>query len=247
MVMNWLQLALGAGVAFAATALGAMLVLIFRKLNHATYSAMLSFSAGVMAFSAVEMLGQSHAAAGDIGVVAGVLLGMFALFAADMILPHAHARLRGSELAESKKKAALLTGAVTLHNVPEGLAIASAFAGSPGLGWLITASIALQDIPEGFMISAPLRSYGMGLWRSVSFGMFSGFVEFVAAIVAFAFIGSFAQAIPVALAFSAGAMIYIIFAELLPDAFRNGLQGVVALSFAAGAAVAFGIATLFAF
>lgn len=245
--MEWLQLILGASAAFAATASGALLILLFHKLSKIAYAAMLSFSAGVMAFSAMEMLGQSHAIAGDVEVVLGVLLGLLVFVLADRVLPHAHAWLRGSELAESKKKAALLVGAVTMHNVPEGLAIASAFAGSNPLGWLVTASMALQDIPEGFMISAPLASYGVNKWRSISFGIFSGLVEFAAAVAGFAFITSFAPIIPLALAFSAGAMFYIILAELLPDAFRGGMQQVAAVSFAAGAAVAFGIAALFAF
>ncbi|MFH1247413.1 MAG: ZIP family metal transporter, partial [Candidatus Micrarchaeota archaeon] len=152
--------------------------------------------------------------------------------------PHIHAKIRGRELATSRKKAFLLAGTVTLHNIPEGLAIGAAFAGSAPLGWLVTASLALQDIPEGFMASAPLVCYGMRKWRAIGIGILSGLVEFLAAIIGFAFISSFSAIIPTALAFSAGAMAYIILVELLPDAYRNGLERIAAISFTAGIIIA---------
>lgn len=245
--MGFSDLLFGAAAVLLATSAGAAAILGFRRLGKAAYSAMLAFCAGVMAFSSMEMLGQSHASSGDAVVVAGVLLGLLALFLSDRLLPHAHAKIRGREITASKKKAALLAGAITLHNVPEGFAIASAFAGSVPLGWLVTVSMALQDIPEGFMISAPLSCYGVDRRRSIGFGILSGVVEALAAIAGYIFLSSFTQVIPLGLAFSAGAMSYVIFAELLPDSFSGGMQRVAALSFAAGAAAAFGIATALSF
>jgi len=245
--MSLAEVSLGAAAALLATSAGSIALFAFRKVGRTAYSAMLASCAGVMAYSAMEMLGQSHATAGDAAVVAGLALGMLALFAADRLLPHAHAKIRGREIAVSKKKAALIAGAVTLHNVPEGLAIASAFAGSAPLGWLVALSIALQDIPEGFMISAPLAFYGVAKGRSVWFGILSGIVEAAAAIAGYLFLSMVSGAVPGALAFSAGAMAYVIFAELLPDAFGDRMEGVAALSFAGGAALAFGIASLLGF
>jgi ZIP family zinc transporter len=207
---------------------------------------MLAFSAGAMAFSSVEMLSQSHRMGGDVMVVAGFLLGFLALMGAEKLLPHVHMHLRKKELDKSKKKAALIAGTITLHNVPEGFAIATAFAASNPLGWFVTTSIALQDIPEGVLVSTPLACYGIGVKKSVIYGMFSGFIEGVAAIAGYLFLSSFAALVPPALAFSAGAMVYVIFVEVLPDALEGGMERVAALSFAAGAAMTFGLASLLA-
>jgi ZIP family zinc transporter len=241
------DLALGALAALAATSFGSIAVVFFRRIGDATRSAMLAFAAGMMAFSCIEMLSQAHASSADAAVIAGVSLGILALFAADKLLPHVHAAVRKKELLAAKKKVLLIVGAISIHNIPEGFAIASAFAGSTPLGWIVTLSIALQDIPEGLLIAAPLVAYGVAVGRSVSLGVLSGAVEFAAAIAAFLFLSAFAGITPVALAFSAGAMLYVILAELLPDALANKMERVAAVSFVAGAAVAFAAASLLAF
>jgi len=241
-----LDIFLGAIVVFLATAAGAAVAFFFGCVDKTKYSAMLSFSAGAMAFSAIEMLSQAHGMAGDAVVAVGFLLGFLALMGAEKLLPHVHMHLRKKELGKSKTKAALIAGTIALHNVPEGFAIATAFAASNPLGWFVTTSIALQDIPEGALVSTPLACYGIGVKKSVFFGMLSGFIEGVAAIFGYLFLSSFAALVPPALAFSAGAMVYVIFVEILPDALEGGMERVVALSFAAGAAITFGLASLLA-
>jgi len=241
-----IDVVLGALVVFLATSAGAVTAFFFGCVGKAKYSIMLAFSAGAMAFSAVEMLSQSHRIGGDVMAVAGFLLGFLALMGAEKLLPHVHMHLRKKELDKTKKKAALIAGTITLHNVPEGLAIATAFAASNPLGWFVTTSIALQDIPEGALVSTPLACYGIGVKKSVIYGMFSGFIEGAAAIVGYLFLSSFAALVPPALAFSAGAMVYVIFVEILPDALEGGMERTVAVSFAAGAAVTFCIASALA-
>jgi len=245
--MRLLEVSMGAALALLATSLGAGLIFAFKRISDSGYAAMLAFCAGIMTFSALEMLGQAHVSVSDFEVVAGFGIGLLVLLISDHMLPHVHAKLRGREISASKKKAALITGAITIHNLPEGFAIASAFAGSAPLGWLVAISIALQDIPEGFIISGPLSTYGVEKNRSLWFGILSGIVEASAAIAGYIFLAFVSSITPLALAFSAGAMFYVVFAELLPDAFRNGQERVAALSFAAGAAVAFGVAALLAF
>jgi len=245
--MAFADLALGALAALAATSLGSVAVVFFRRIGDATRSAMLAFAAGMMAFSSIEMLYQAHAKSADVVLIAGVSLGILALFAADKLLPHVHAAFRKKELLAAKKKVLLIVGAISIHNIPEGFAIASAFAGSTPLGWLVALSIALQDIPEGLLVAAPLAAYGVAVGRSVSLGVLSGVVEAVAAVAAFVFLSAFTGIAPLALAFSAGAMLYVILAELLPDALANNMEQVAAVSFVAGAAVAFAAASLLVF
>ncbi len=245
--MAFADLVLGALAAMLATTLGALLIFGYRRISGLTHSAMLALAAGVMAYSAVEMLSQVHNSSGDFVLVAGFAIGLAGIFILERTLPHIHMVIRKREIEHAKKKAALLAGTITIHNIPEGVAIASAFASSTPLGWLVAASIALQDIPEGFLVSAPLTCYGVNPRRAVGFGFLSGFVEFVSAIVAYLFLSIVAVAVPGALAFSAGAMSYVVFVELLPDAFREGDKRIAALCFMLGAAGAFGLAVLLGF
>ena len=244
--MAFQELLLAALAAALATSLGALGVLLFRKISGTTYTALLAFSAGLMAFTAVEMFSEARAA-GDILAFGGVVLGVAAILLLEKLIPHIHLWVRRKHITPEKKKVALVVGTVTLHNIPEGFAIASAFAGSTPLGWLVTAVISLQDIPEGFLISAPLACYGMDGKRCIKYGILSGVVEFAAAVLGFLFLSVIIAATPIALAFSAGAMLFVVFVELLPDAFRKGMEYVTALSFFFGALLAYGLAVAIGF
>lgn len=245
--MGFQELFIAASAAAIATSIGALIAIPIHKIGRGWHSAMLAFSAGLMAFSAMEMFGQSHSAAGDVGAIAGFLSGIMLLFIAEKLLPHAHLWIRKKELIPEKRKAALLFGTITIHNVPEGFAIASAFAGATPLGWLVTAAIAIQDVPEGFLVSSPMACYGSAPSKCIKYGVLSGVVEFAAAILGFVFLSYITILIPPALAFASGAMAYVVFVELLPDAFRRGLERTAALSFLVGAGLGFGLATLLAF
>jgi ZIP family zinc transporter len=178
-------------------------------------------------------------------VVAGLALGIATLAVSEKLLPHIHMHITKKELKHSKKKALMIGGAIALHNVPEGLAIATAFAASNPLGWFVTTTIAIQDIPEGALISAPLACYGMKRSTAILYGVLSGVAEAAAAIIGFAFLSMFSGIVPIALAFSAGAMGYVVLVELLPDAFAKGMERTGAIAFAAGAATAFALASFF--
>ncbi|MFA6328319.1 MAG: ZIP family metal transporter [Candidatus Micrarchaeia archaeon] len=239
--MAFFNLFLGASLAFAATTAGAALVLPLKGVRGKLFALLAAFSGGVMAFSALEMLLQSHAVSGDIVALAGLALGLCAFLALDRVLPHVHAFVRRAPMENEKRKAALLAGTITLHNIPEGFAIASAFAASPQLGWLVAGTMAIQDFPEGLIVSAPLMAYGLGTRHSFFWGAFSGFVEFLAAIAGFLFLSAVAPATPFALAFSSGAMAFVTFSELMPDALRAGGKAKAALVFLLGAAIACGL------
>ena len=244
--MSFFDLFLGALLAFASTTAGAALVLPIKDMKGKLFALLASFSGGVMAYSAVEMLLQSHAISGNLTALAGLGLGLCAFYILEKLLPHAHAFMNRAPMEQKKKKAALLAGTITLHNIPEGFAIASAFAASGPLGWLVAITIAIQDFPEGLIVSAPLMAYGIGARHSFFWGAFSGFVEFLAAIVGFLFLSAVATATPFALAFSAGAMAFVTFSELMPDALRTGDKKSVVLIFILGVVLAFGMALVFA-
>lgn len=245
--MSFFGLLVAAVAVFFATSIGALLVLFVRCPSQRTYSIMLAFSAGVMFFSAFEMLSEAHSLIGDLSTVIGFVCGVIGLFLADKFIPHAHTILRGREITASKKKAALLAGAITIHNVPEGIAIASAFAGNASLGVLVTTSLAIQDVPEGFVVSAPLTCYGVRPTKTITLGIFSGFVEAASAIIGYLVLNTIVASVPFALAFSGGAMFFVIFSELVPDAFKRGLERVAAVSFAAGMLTAVGLGELLSF
>jgi len=240
-----MDIILGAIVVLIATSAGAAAILFIGGVGERRNAAMLAFAAGAMGFSSLEMLAQSHQSAGDLVVVAGLALGILALAVSERLLPHVHLHITKEELAHSKKKAIMIGGAIALHNVPEGLAIATAFAASNPLGWFVTTTIAIQDIPEGTLISAPLATYGMKRNTAVLYGVLSGVAEALAAIIGFAFLSMFGGIVPIALAFSAGAMSYVVLVELLPDAFAKGMERTGAIAFAAGAATAFALASAF--
>ena len=245
--MDFIGLFMGACTALVATTVGAAGVLAFKRIDSRFYATLVAFCAGVMGFSALEMIDESHALAGHRMALAGLLAGMIAFLILDKLLPHAHMVLTGRKMHSAKRKVALLVGTITIHNIPEGFAIASAFATSSSLGWLVTMSIALQDIPEGLIVSAPVACYGVSTRRSFLWGMFSGVVEFIAAIGGFLFLRVVSSATPLALGFSGGAMAYVILSELLPDAMKAESRYVALAAFITGIAAAYGFAALIGF
>ncbi|MFH0927062.1 MAG: ZIP family metal transporter, partial [Candidatus Micrarchaeota archaeon] len=150
------------------------------------------------------------------------------------------------KMPPEQAKAALLAGAISLHNIPEGLAVGFAFASSSALGWLVAASIAIQDIPEGLLVSAPLACFGMRNKSALGYGILSGVVEGIAAILGFLFLSSLILLVPAALAFSAGVMAYVVLVELLPDSFKRGLERVGAIGLIGGFGIAFLLARMLA-
>jgi ZIP family zinc transporter len=242
--MDVVQLFLGAGLAMLATTLGAAGVIVFNRPNGRMEALIMAFSAGMMAFSAFEMVNESHSLAGHRMALAALVAGLLVLLSLDRTLPHAHLFFLGNDMPSAKKKAALLAGTITLHNIPEGIAIASAFAASVPLGWLVAISIALQDIPEGLIVAAPLACYGLSKRRSFFWGAFTGLVEMLAAVVAFFVLRTATAALPLALAFSGGAMTYVVLFELLPDALRARHRPLVAAAVVTGVALAYAFSLL---
>jgi ZIP family zinc transporter len=237
----------GASLALFATSAGAVLAAVLGKKGGAQHPGLLALSAGIMAYSAVEMIASAHKTMGDLWAIGFFALGVVLLLLSEKSIPHVHRWIKKSDLEPGKKKAALIAGTLTIHNLPEGFAIAAAFAGSTPLGWMVSSSIALQDAPEGFMVTAPLEHYGMKKLRALWYGLFSGIAEFAAALIGYIFLSAAEWLSPFALALSSGAMAYLVLVEIMPDAMANGKERIAGIWFVAGVAVAFVLATLFGF
>ncbi|WP_240432542.1 ZIP family metal transporter [Rubrobacter indicoceani] len=236
------------------TALGAALVFGTKKVPEKFLNAMLGFAGGVMiAASFWSLLAPAIELSSDgslpewLPPLIGFLLGGIFLRGLDLVLPHLHPGMKLSE-AEGPpsrwRRSVLLVSAITLHNIPEGLAIGVAFGAvatgvegaTLGAALALALGIGLQNFPEGTAVSMPLRRDGMSRRKSFFYGQLSGAVEPLAAVTGAAAV-IFAQPIlPYALAFAAGAMIFVVAEELIPEA-KRGSPDIAALSLMVGFAV----------
>lgn len=221
------------------TALGASIVIFTRGVNKRFLDTMLGFSAGVMiAASFWSLLSPSIAMSEEMGLipwvppVIGFLLGAGFLRLIDLIVPHLHL-FTDIEHAEGIKthwkKTILLVMAITIHNIPEGLAVGVAF-GSIGIigGSTLTAAIALaigigiQNFPEGMAVSLPIRREGISRAKSLFWGQLSAIVEPIAAVIGASIVYHIRPLLPYALAFAAGAMIFVVVEEVIPESQHSG-------------------------
>ncbi len=217
------------------TALGASLVFFFKRINKNLLNGMLGFAAGVMiAASFWSLLAPGLEMAEELGQIPwltaaiGFLGGGAFLFAVDKILPHLHSGFDTSEAEGIKtgwQRSILLVLAITLHNIPEGLAVGVAFGavayGLPsatiGGAVALAIGIAIQNFPEGAAVSIPLRREGLSRRKSFFYGQASGVVEPIAGVIGAFAVMSMRPMLPYALAFAAGAMIYVVVEELIPE------------------------------
>lgn len=238
--LNPVLLALLAGLfTWAMTAAGAAFVFAFREINRKLLDAMLGFAAGVMiAASFWSLLAPGIEMAAEMGLPAwlvaagGFLSGGVFIRLADRFLPHLHMGMK-IENAEGPKtswhRSTLLVLAITLHNIPEGLAVGVAFGAiaagldSATIGGAVALAlgIGIQNFPEGAAVSVPLRREGMSMGRSFLIGQYSGLVEPIAAVLGAYFVTHLQPVLPFALCFAAGAMIYVVVEELIPESQRD--------------------------
>jgi len=225
----------GGLIAAMATAAGAVPVLLARSIGEKTVDTLLGFGAGVMlaatAFSLVipalasaQSLGMGTWSAGGV-VVAGIVFGAGALLLTDHLMPHEHvenALLAGDNRADMAR-VWLFVAAIALHNVPEGLAIGVGFAQNEiGKGTALAGGIAIQDIPEGLVVAAALVSAGYGRGFAFAVAALTGLAEPLAAVLGASVVGVFASILPWALAFAAGAMLFVVSHEIIPESQKRG-------------------------
>jgi ZIP family zinc transporter len=249
------QALVAATFTWAVTALGAAAVFLARDVGQKTLDTALGFTAGVMmAASFWSLLAPSIALAEEMGMIpwvpalVGFLAGGVFLRVADHLLPHLHlfhALSQAEGISTKWRKTALLVMAITLHNIPEGLAIGVAF-GAVAAGYegatlagatALAIGIGLQNFPEGTAVAVPLRREGLSRARSWWYGQLSAVVEPVAAVLGAAAVTLMRPLLPYALAFAAGAMIFVVVEEVVPESQSGGHTDAATL----GAMVGFGV------
>ena len=234
-------------IPFLGTSLGAGCVFFLKKsLSNGIQRALTGFAAGVMVAASVwSLLIPAMEQAADLGRLAffpaavGFWLGILFLLLLDHLIPHLHQNSLQAEGPKSQlQRTTMMVLAVTLHNIPEGMAVGAAYAGcvaagaaTPAAAFTLALAIAIQNVPEGAIVALPLRTAGAGKGRAFLGGVLSGAVEPLAAGVTVLAAALIVPALPWLLGFAAGAMLYVVAAELLPT---RGDPGPGALAFAAG-------------
>ncbi len=238
------------------TALGASLVFFFRKVEQRVLDAMMGFASGVMIAAsfwsllapAIAMSEEYSSLPNWLPPLIGFLAGGVFLAMTDKILPHLHPNFSIKEaegLPTKWKRKILLVLAITLHNIPEGLAIGVAFgavasgmeSASLGAAIALALGIGLQNFPEGTAVSLPLHRDGMPKGRAFFWGQLSAAVEPIAAVLGAALVLTMQPVLPYALSFAAGAMIFVVIEELIPEAHRAGHADLVSYATLIGFAV----------
>lgn len=237
---------------WAVTALGAGAVFVFPHVGRATMDALLGFASGVMiAASYWSLLAPSIEMSRGLGIpvwlppAVGFLAGAGVLRTLDWILPHLHLFSPPNEaegIKTSWQRTSLLVWAITLHNIPEGLAVGVAFgaaaAGLPeatlGAAIALAIGIGLQNFPEGLAVAMPLRREGMSRMRSFFYGQLTAVVEPVAAVAGAVAVLASRAVLPYAMAFAAGAMIFVVVEEVLPESQSGGHTDLATMGVMAG-------------
>jgi ZIP family zinc transporter len=248
--------ALVAGVfTWGVTLLGASVVFLAKSVHRRLLDAMLGFSGGVMLAAsywsllapAIEIV-EERGGPAWLPSAGGLLLGAGVLWGLDKILPHLHLNApqeKAEGIRTTWRRSVLLVSAITLHNIPEGLAVGVAFGGAAagltgdGLSGavILAVGIGLQNFPEGIAVAMPLRGEGLSRGRSFFYGQISAIVEPIAAVLGCGLVRLAAPVLPWALAFAAGAMIFVVIEELIPESHAAGNEDLATLCFLGGFAV----------
>ena len=235
---------------WAMTALGASIVFFVKTINRVLLDGMLGFTGGVMVAASfwsllAPAIDMSH---GDgfvkvLPAAVGFFLGAMFIFGLDKVLPHLHINFQETEGVKSPwQRTTLLVLAITLHNIPEGLAVGVLFGGvaagipeaSVTAGVILAIGIGIQNLPEGIAVAVPLRRMGMSRTKSFLYGQSSALVEPVAAVVGALAVNFFTPVLPYALAFAAGAMIFVVVEEVIPETQQDNNTDIATLGFIGG-------------
>ena len=245
------SLVLGLAIPFIGTTLGSAMVFLMRnKINEKVEKILLGFAAGVMIAASVwSLLIPAIDMAEETGKIAwlpatvGFLFGILFLLILDSLTPHLHLNNDKPEgIKANLKKTTMMVLAVTLHNIPEGMAVGVTFAGALTQNSGITMSgaialaigIAIQNFPEGAIISMPLKGEGISKLKAFWYGTLSGIVEPISAVITILLTNAIVKFLPYLLAFAAGAMIYVVVEELIPESQSGKHSNIATIGVAIG-------------
>lgn len=227
---------IGSFISAMSTGLGAVPILFMRKISHRLRDILLAYAAGIMTSASVynlipEALGQSN-----LFVLAfGILLGSLVLLVLEMKIPHVDLENPEKMPFKIETKAFMIIAAITMHNLPEGLSVGVSYASSDeSLGNLIAFSIGLQNAPEGFLVALFLVNQNIGRFKALGIATLTGAVEIITAMIGYTLSSLVAGLVPYGLAFAAGAMMFIVYKELIPESHGDGNARVATMSFCSG-------------
>lgn len=246
-----MEIFIGVILPFIGTMLGSFMVFFLKNnINNKLQKILLGFAAGVMIAASIWSLIipaiESSTYLGKLSFLPaaiGFLLGIAFLLILDLVIPHLHVNSKKPEGVKSKlKKRTMLILAVTLHNIPEGMAVGVVLAGAIYGNQVLTFAgaltlsigIAIQNFPEGAIISMPLRAEGISKKSSFLYGLLSGIVEPIAAIITILFAKLVTPILPYVLSFAAGAMIYVVVEELIPESQDDNHSNLATIALAVG-------------
>lgn len=249
-----MQIFLGLAIPFLGTTLGAAMVFLMKKeMNKKVEKILLGFASGVMIAASVWSLlipsiemAETQRKVAWIPAAIGFLLGIVFLLVLDSVVPHMHLESEKPEGMKSKlKKTTMMVFAVTLHNIPEGMAVGVTFAGAlaqnAGItmagAFALAVGIAIQNFPEGAIISMPLKSEGVSKSKAFLYGTLSGIVEPIGAIITILLTNTVVPILPYLLSFAAGAMIYVVVEELIPESQAGEHSNIGTIGVAIGFAI----------
>jgi ZIP family zinc transporter len=228
-----------------ATGLGALPALFLKDISDRVFNSLLGAAAGVMlAATAFSLLVPGMAAGKEVWpnshigmfvVSFGMMLGAFFLHYADKNMPHLHFNEASDETLNSLKRLSLFIAAITIHNFPEGMSVGVSFgSGDMKNGIVLTTAIALQNLPEGLAVAMPLVALGYNKWKAVGLATLTGLVEPVGGLLGITMVTVFKPILPIAMGFAAGAMLFVISEEIIPETHSKGRSRFATFSLMAG-------------
>jgi len=226
-----------------ATGVGALPALFLKDISKGLFNSMLGAAAGVMlAATAFSLLvpGMEYGelvwpGKGLLIVSAGMLLGALFLHFADEKLPHLHFDAVADESLDSLQKISLFIIAITIHNFPEGMSVGVSFgSGDMNNGLVLSIAIALQNLPEGLAVALPLVGLGYNKWKAVAIATLTGLVEPIGGLLGITMVTVFSSVLPIAMGFAAGAMLFVISEEIIPETHASGRSRIATFSLMVG-------------
>ncbi|MBO9129844.1 ZIP family metal transporter [Bacillus sp. 165] len=237
---------IGSIISAMVTGTGAIPILFMRNVTHSLRDILLAYTAGVMVAASMfglipEALGQSNLAV----FIIGITLGTLTLLALEFVLPHIE--IEDMHFTEGiEQKAMLVIAAITLHNLPEGLSVGVSYASqNESLGGLIAFAIGIQNAPEGFLVALFLVNQNIGKWKALGLATLVEAVKIITALVGY-FASSYVSGlVPYGLSFAAGAMLFIVYKELIPESHGDGHARTATVSFITGVVTMIYLLTVF--
>ncbi|TDQ42737.1 ZIP family metal transporter [Aureibacillus halotolerans] len=241
-----LDVLIGSVLSAMATGLGALPILMLQNVTHRWRDIMLAFTAGVMMAAATfSLIPQALEEGSYVALVIGIFLGALVLTSLEYTIPHVELDHR-KQTVPFDRKALLVIAAITLHNIPEGLSVGVSYASDDeGLGGLVALAIGLQNAPEGFLVALYLIQEKVKKHKAFLIATATGAVEIVSSLLGYFLTAVVAWLVPIGLAFAAGAMLFIIYKELIPESHGDGHERPATFAFIVGLLLMILLTTIF--